>query len=238
MEKHTVARLIGAPPGYIGYEEGGQLTEAVRRKPYSVVLFDEIEKAHPDVFNVLLQILDDGRLTDGQGRVVNFKNTVIIMTSNTASPIIMELAQRGESQEAIQARVLEEIRDEFRPEFLNRIDETIVFRPLSRANIGQIVEIQLGRLRKLLGERKITLELTPAARAKLAEEGYDPIYGARPLKRVIQQRLQNALALKLLQGDFRDGDTIEVELIGTGSLALESRSSVRWLGRSGLRRVA
>jgi ATP-dependent Clp protease ATP-binding subunit ClpB len=210
QEKHTVARLIGAPPGYIGYEEGGQLTEAVRRKPYSVVLFDEIEKAHPDVFNVLLQVLDDGRLTDGQGRVVHFKNTVIIMTSNSASPIIMELAQRGETQEVIQARVLEEIREEFRPEFLNRIDDTIVFQPLSRANIGQIVEIQLGRLRKLLGARRIALELTPAARAKLAEEGYDPVYGARPLKRVIQQRIQNELALKLLQGDFSDGDTIEV----------------------------
>ncbi|HEU5098494.1 MAG TPA: ATP-dependent chaperone ClpB [Roseiflexaceae bacterium] len=210
QEKHTVARLIGAPPGYVGYEEGGQLTEAVRRKPYSVVLFDEIEKAHPDVFNVLLQVLDDGRLTDGQGRVVDFKNTVIIMTSNTASPIIMELAQRGESQEVIQERVLEEIRDEFRPEFLNRIDDTIVFRPLSRANIGQIVEIQLGRLRKLLSARHITLALTDAARNKLADEGYDPIFGARPLKRVIQQRLQNELALKLLQGDFRDGDTIEV----------------------------
>src|SRR5919205_469691 len=209
MEKFTASRLIGSPPGYVGYEEGGQLSEAVRRRPYSVVLFDEVEKAHPDVFNVLLQILDDGRLTDGQGRVVNFKNTVIIMTSNTASPIIQELTQRGESQEAIQARVLEEIRDEFRPEFLNRIDEIIVFRPLSRSQIGQIVEIQLGRLRKLLADRKLTLELTPAARAKLAEEGYDPVYGARPLKRVIQQRLQNPLALRLLQGDFHEGDTIE-----------------------------
>jgi ATP-dependent Clp protease ATP-binding subunit ClpB len=221
QEKHTVARLIGAPPGYIGYEEGGQLTEAVRRKPYSVVLFDEIEKAHPDVFNVLLQVLDDGRLTDGQGRVVHFKNTVIIMTSNIASPIIMELAQRGESQEVIQARVLEEIREEFRPEFLNRIDDTIVFQPLSRANIGQIVEIQLGRLRKLLDARHITLALTPAARAKLSEEGYDPIFGARPLKRVIQQRIQNELALKLLQGDFRDGDAIEVGVDPTGKFNFE-----------------
>jgi ATP-dependent Clp protease ATP-binding subunit ClpB len=186
-----------------------------------VVLFDEIEKAHPDVFNVLLQILDDGRLTDGQGRVVNFKNAVIIMTSNTASPIIQELTQRGESQEVIQARVLEEIREEFRPEFLNRIDDTIVFRPLSRTNIGQIVEIQLGRLRKLLGARHITLELTPAARAKLAEEGYDPIFGARPLKRVIQQRIQNELALKLLQGDFRDGDPIEVGVDPSGKFTFE-----------------
>jgi ATP-dependent Clp protease ATP-binding subunit ClpB len=221
QEKHTVARLIGAPPGYVGYEEGGQLTEAVRRKPYSVVLFDEIEKAHPDVFNVLLQVLDDGRLTDGQGRVVHFKNTVIIMTSNTASPIIMELAQRGESQEVIQARVLEEIREEFRPEFLNRIDDTIVFQPLSRANIGQIVEIQLGRLRKLLGARQITLTLTDTARAKLSEEGYDPVFGARPLKRVIQQRIQNELALRLLQGDFRDGDTIEVGVDPSGKFTFE-----------------
>jgi len=219
MEKHTVARLIGAPPGYIGYEEGGQLTEAVRRKPYSVVLFDEVEKAHPDVFNVLLQILDDGRLTDGQGRVINFKNTVIIMTSNTASPIIQELTQRGESQEAIQARVLEEIREEFRPEFLNRIDEIIVFGPLSRQQIGQIVEIQLGRLRKLLADRKLKLELTPEALAKISEEGYDPIYGARPLKRVIQQRLQNELALRLLQGEFQEGDTIEVGVDGSGKFS-------------------
>jgi ATP-dependent Clp protease ATP-binding subunit ClpB len=210
MEKHTVARLIGAPPGYVGYEEGGQLSEAVRRKPYSVVLFDEVEKAHPDVFNVLLQILDDGRLTDGQGRVVNFKNTVIIMTSNAASPIIQDMTRDGVDEETIRERVLEEIRDDFRPEFLNRIDEIIVFRPLSRSQIGQIVEIQLGRLRKLLADRKLTLQLTPEARAKLSEEGYDPIYGARPLKRVIQQRLQNELALRILQGDFREGDTIEV----------------------------
>ena len=216
MEKHTVARLIGAPPGYIGYEEGGQLTEAVRRKPYSVVLFDEIEKAHPDVFNVLLQILDDGRLTDGQGRIVNFKNTVVIMTSNVASPIIQELTQARASQDAIRVRVMEELRAVLRPEFLNRVDEIIVFRPLSRDQIGQIVEIQLGRLRKLLGDRKIALELTPAAREKLGQEGYDPIYGARPLKRVIQQLLQNPLALKLLQGDFREGDTVLVDVDQNG----------------------
>ncbi|HEX6287653.1 MAG TPA: AAA family ATPase, partial [Herpetosiphonaceae bacterium] len=200
MEKHTVARLIGAPPGYVGYEEGGQLTEAVRRRPYSVVLLDEIEKAHPDVFNVLLQVLDDGRLTDGQGRVVNFKNTVIIMTSNIGSIQIQELAQKGASEDAIRVRVFEELRAHLRPEFLNRIDEMIVFSPLSREQIGQIVEIQLGRLRKLLGDRKIALDLTPDARRRLAEEGYDPIYGARPLKRVIQQRLQNPLAMHLLRG--------------------------------------
>ncbi len=216
MEKHTVARLIGAPPGYIGYEEGGQLTEAVRRKPYSVVLFDEVEKAHPDVFNVLLQILDDGRLTDGQGRVINFKNTVVIMTSNIASPVIQEMTQAGESEEAIRARVMEELREDLRPEFLNRIDEIIMFRPLSRAQIGQIVEIQLGRLRRLLQDRKIALELTPAVRARLGEEGYDPIYGARPLKRVIQQRLQNPLALQLLQAGFREGDTVLVNIGADG----------------------
>ena len=212
QEKHTVARLIGAPPGYVGYEEGGQLTEAVRRKPYSVVLFDEVEKAHPDVFNVLLQILDDGRLTDGQGHVVNFKNTVIIMTSNLGSPIIQELTQQGMPPEAIRARVLEEVRGYFRPEFLNRIDDIIVFRPLTREQLGQIVEIQLERLRHLLAERRIALELTDAARTQLAEEGYDPVYGARPLKRVIQQRIQNPLALKLLQGEFREGDTIVVDV--------------------------
>ncbi|ABU57035.1 ATP-dependent chaperone ClpB [Roseiflexus castenholzii] len=221
MEKHTVARLIGAPPGYVGYEEGGQLTEAVRRKPYSVVLFDEVEKAHPDVFNILLQILDDGRLTDGHGRVVNFKNTVIIMTSNIASPTIQELAQRGASQDIIRASVMEELRTQLRPEFLNRIDEIIVFKPLSREQIGQIVEIQLNRLRRLLADRKISLELSPAAREKLVAEGYDPVFGARPLKRVIQQRIQNPLALHLLQGEFRDGDTILIDVAPDGSLAFE-----------------
>ena len=212
MEKHTVARLIGAPPGYVGYEEGGQLTEAVRRKPYSVILFDEVEKAHPDVFNVLLQVLDDGRLTDGQGHVVSFKNTVVIMTSNIGSSMIQELAQEGASEETIRAAVLNELRAELRPEFLNRIDEVIVFHPLSRDQIGRIVEIQLGRLRKLLADRKINLELTEAARAQLAREGYDPVYGARPLKRAIQQRLQNPLALELLQGRFREGDTVLVDM--------------------------
>ncbi|GAB4442165.1 MAG: ATP-dependent chaperone ClpB [Chloroflexi bacterium OHK40] len=211
QEKHTVARLIGAPPGYVGYDEGGQLTEAVRRKPYSVVLFDEIEKAHPDVFNVLLQVLDDGRLTDGQGRVVNFKNVVVIMTSNIGSSLIQELTQRGASQETIREAVLDELRGELRPEFLNRIDEVIVFGPLSKAQIGQIVQIQLGRLRKLLADRKLSLELTDQALARLAEEGYDPIYGARPLKRAIQQRIQNPLALELLQGAYREGDTIVVD---------------------------
>jgi len=211
QEKHAVARLIGAPPGYVGYDEGGQLTEAVRRKPYSVVLFDEIEKAHHDVFNVLLQVLDDGRLTDGQGRVVNFKNTVIIMTSNIASDRIQELTRDRIADDEIRDAVLDELREVLRPEFLNRIDETIVFKPLTRDQIGHIVEIQLGRLRKLLADRKIGLDLTPAARAALAEAGYDPVYGARPLKRAIQSRIQNPLAAHLLQGEFRPGDTILVD---------------------------
>ena len=218
QEKHTVARLVGAPPGYVGYDEGGQLTEAVRRKPYSVVLFDEIEKAHPDVFNVLLQVLDDGRLTDGQGRVVNFKNVVAIMTSNVGSPVIMDLTNNGVDQDEIRSTVLEELRSEFRPEFLNRIDEIIVFKPLTREQIGNIVEIQLGGLRKQLAARRINLELDEKARRQLAEEGYDPVYGARPLKRVIQQRLQNPLALSLLQGQFREGDTVRVQADGDGKL--------------------
>jgi ATP-dependent Clp protease ATP-binding subunit ClpB len=230
QEKHTVARLIGAPPGYIGYEEGGQLTEAVRRRPYSVVLFDEIEKAHPDVFNVLLQILDDGRLTDGQGRVVSFKNTVIIMTSNIASPTIQELTRTGATQEVMRAAVMEELQGTLRPEFLNRIDDVIVFKPLSREQIGQIVEIQLGRLRNMLQDRKITLELTPAARAKLAEEGYDPVYGARPLKRVIQQRIQNELAIRLLQGEFREGDTVVVDVEPDGRFTFHKAEAAKSVG--------
>jgi len=230
QEKHTVARLIGAPPGYVGYEEGGQLTEAVRRRPYSVVLFDEIEKAHPDVFNVLLQILDDGRLTDGQGRVVSFKNTVIIMTSNIASPTIQELTRAGATQEVMRAAVMEELQGTLRPEFLNRIDDVIVFKPLSREQIGQIVEIQLGRLRSMLQDRKITLELMPAARAKLAEEGYDPVYGARPLKRVIQQRIQNELAIRLLQGEFREGDTVVVDVEPDGRFTFHKAEAAKSVG--------
>jgi ATP-dependent Clp protease ATP-binding subunit ClpB len=216
MEKHSVARLIGAPPGYVGFEEGGQLTEAVRRKPYSVVLFDEIEKAHSDVFNVLLQILDDGRLTSGQGRVVSFRNTVIIMTSNIASPVIQEMTRRASSQEEIRARVLEELRDRLRPEFLNRIDEVIVFQPLTREDLVQIVDIQLGRLRQLLDARKIALELTDAAKRRLGEEGYDPVFGARPLKRLIQQKISNELSLRLLKGEFREGDKVVVDAGDSG----------------------
>jgi len=216
MEKHTVSRLIGAPPGYVGYEEGGQLTEAVRRKPYSVVLFDEIEKAHGDVFNVLLQLLDDGRLTDGQGRVVNFKNTVVILTSNIASPAIQEMTRSAASQEEIRTRVSEELKNYFRPEFLNRLDDIIVFHPLSLEHIGQIVKIQLQQLYERLAVRKLTLELSENALQQLAQEGYDPIYGARPLKRVIQQRLQNPLALKILQGEFKEGQSIQVDVNAEG----------------------
>ena len=210
QERHTVARLIGAPPGYVGYEEGGQLTEAVRRRPYSVVLFDEIEKAHPEVFNALLQVLDDGRLTDGHGRTVNFKNTVIIMTSNVGSHWIKELGGRDEAE--MRRRVLEALSQQFRPEFLNRIDEVIIFHSLGMEQLIQIVDIQLRRLQALLNDRKVKLELTPAAKQRLAEEGYDPVYGARPLKRVIQRRIQDPLALKLLQGEFKEGDEIVVDV--------------------------
>jgi len=209
MEKHAVARMIGAPPGYVGYEEGGQLTEAVRRRPYSVVLFDEIEKAHADIFNVLLQILDDGRLTDSQGRTVDFRNTVIIMTSNLGSQWILELGP--ERWDEVGPRVLEALRAHFRPEFLNRVDDTILFRPLSEADLERIVDLQLARLAGMLAEKKLTLVVTPAAKRALAEEGYDPAFGARPLKRVIQRRLQNPLALAVLEGRFAEGQTVRVD---------------------------
>jgi ATP-dependent Clp protease ATP-binding subunit ClpB len=208
QERHTVARLIGAPPGYIGYEEGGQLTEAVRRRPYSVVLFDEIEKAHLEVFNVLLQVLDDGRLTDGHGRTVDFKNTVLIMTSNVGSQYIRDLAD----DEAIRERVMAALRDRFRPEFLNRLDEIVIFHSLTREHLIQIVDIQLRRLRGLLADRKIEIELSDAAVRKLARDGYDPAYGARPLKRVIQRELQDPLALAILEGRFGEGDRVYVDV--------------------------
>jgi ATP-dependent Clp protease ATP-binding subunit ClpB len=204
MEKHTVARLIGAPPGYVGYEEGGQLTEAVRRRPYSVLLFDEIEKAHGDVFNVLLQLLDDGRLTDGQGRTVDFRNTVVIMTSNLGSQYFREEAQPDRSRQL----VLETVRQTLRPEFLNRIDEIVIFKPLGREEIAAIVEIQARHLTRRLADKRITLELTPAAKELLAREGYDPVYGARPLKRTIQRMIQDPLALRLLNGEFAEGDAV------------------------------
>ncbi|HYM88149.1 MAG TPA: ATP-dependent chaperone ClpB [Nitrospiraceae bacterium] len=212
MEKHTVARLIGAPPGYIGYEEGGQLTEAVRRRPFSVILFDEIEKAHHDVFNVLLQVLDDGRLTDSQGRTVDFKNTVLIMTSNIGSPQILEAQQRRASYDEVCSLVMAELRGYFRPEFLNRVDETVVFHPLETEQLTKIVEIQLERLRARLTERRISLSVTPAALRYLGERGYDPVYGARPLKRLIQQEIETPMARQLVKGDMRDGDMATVDL--------------------------
>ena len=209
MEKHSVARLIGAPPGYVGYEEGGYLTEAVRRRPYSVILFDEIEKAHPEVFNILLQVLDDGRLTDGQGRTVNFKNTVVIMTSNIGSSLIQEMW--AEDAQKMHDLVMERVRANFRPEFLNRIDEIILFHGLTLAHLKQIVDIQLEHLRKRLAERKMTLKVSDAAKEYIAREGYDPVYGARPLKRAIQKEIQNPLAFKILQREFVDGDSINID---------------------------
>src|SRR5499427_615616 len=210
QERHTVARMLGAPPGYVGYDEGGQLTEAIRRRPYAVVLLDEIEKAHPDVFNVLLQLLDDGRLTDGQGRTVDFRNTVLIMTSNLGSQLIQELSERKAWSDVREA-AMGVLRDHFRPEFLNRVDEVIIFRPLTREQLAAIVDIQVDHLRKRLAERKIGLVLTEAARALLAERGWDPVYGARPLKRTIQRLVQDQLAMRLLRGEFGEGDTVRVD---------------------------
>jgi ATP-dependent Clp protease ATP-binding subunit ClpB len=215
MEKHSVARLIGAPPGYVGYEEGGHLTEAVRRRPYTVVLLDEIEKAHPDVFNVLLQVLDDGRLTDGHGRTVDFRNTVIIMTSNLGSQRIQELSGE-ENYASMKAEVMEIVSQHFRPEFINRIDDVVVFHPLSPAHLSRIVDIQLGYLHDRLSERDMALRLDKAARERLAQAGYDPIYGARPLKRAIQQQLENPLAQQILDGSFGPGDTIRVSVGAEG----------------------
>ncbi|MEO6333961.1 MAG: AAA family ATPase, partial [Pyrinomonadaceae bacterium] len=210
MEKHAVARMIGAPPGYIGYEEGGQLTEAVRRRPYSVVLFDEIEKAHPDVFNVLLQILDDGRLTDSKGRVVDFKNTVLIMTSNLGSREIQAATENPLADRDIRTNVLQVLRDHFKPEFLNRIDDIVVFKQLAREQIAEIIDVQLEKLRKTLEDRGITIELDQSAKDLLVQEGYDPVYGARPLKRAIQTLIQNPLAVSLLKADISAGAAVRV----------------------------
>jgi ATP-dependent Clp protease ATP-binding subunit ClpB len=212
MEKFAVSRLIGAPPGYVGYEEGGQLTEPVRRRPYSVVLFDEIEKAHPEVFNILLQVLDDGRLTDSQGRTVDFKNTLVIMTSNIGSQHITDLGP--DQEEEMRARVNEALRANFRPELLNRIDETVIFTQLTREQLREIVDLQLRRLAQRLEERHITLEVTDAAKDMLAREGFDPVYGARPLKRVIQRRLLDPLALEIIGGTIHDGETVVVDVAG------------------------
>jgi ATP-dependent Clp protease ATP-binding subunit ClpB len=215
QERHTVSRLIGAPPGYVGYDEGGQLTEAVRRRPYSVVLFDEIEKAHPEVFNTLLQLLDEGRLTDGHGRTVDFRNTIVIMTSNVGSRWIKELGI-----EEAKEKVLAEMDRMFRPEFLNRIDDIILFRSLTKEDLRAIVDIQMRRLRELLDDRQMDLELTDAASRYLAEVGYDPVYGARPLKRIIQREVQDPLALSLLRGEFQEGDAVRVDA-RNGHLAFE-----------------
>ena len=220
MEKHAVARLIGAPPGYVGFEEGGQLTEAIRRRPYSVILFDEIEKAHPDVFNILLQILDDGRLTDSQGRTVDFKNSVVIMTSNIGSQYILE--NTGGDFDRVETQVISALRQHFRPEFLNRVDDIIVFRPLGEEQITRIVDLQLNRLEHLLAERKLTIELTPEAKHLLAHEGYDAAFGARPLKRTIQRLLQNPLAMAVLEGRFVDGDRIRVGVDAAGKITFTS----------------
>jgi ATP-dependent Clp protease ATP-binding subunit ClpB len=218
MEKHSVARLIGAPPGYVGYDEGGALTEAVRRRPYQVVLFDEIEKAHPDVFNVLLQVLDDGRLTDGQGRTVDFKNTLIIMTSNIGSEYLVN-QKEGEDTTAVREYVMAEVKLKFRPEFLNRVDEIILFHRLQREQMTAIVDIQIGRLQRLLADRKITLKLDDAARTWLANRGYDPAYGARPLKRVIQKYVQDPLAEQILAGQVLDGAAVALT-VRDGALAI------------------
>ncbi|MGL5252914.1 MAG: AAA family ATPase, partial [Moraxella sp.] len=219
MEKHSVSRLVGAPPGYVGYEEGGVLTEAVRRKPYSVVLFDEVEKAHPDVFNILLQVLDDGRLTDSQGRVVDFKNTVIIMTSNLGSHKIQEMA--GDAYDEIKSAVMNSVNQHFRPEFINRIDEIVVFHPLGQAQMAGIAEIQLSRLRQRLQEREMSMVLSDEALNQLVEVGYDPVFGARPLKRAIQQEIENPLSIKLLSGEFVAGDTIKVDVDAQNNLTFD-----------------
>jgi ATP-dependent Clp protease ATP-binding subunit ClpB len=221
MEKFAVSRLMGAPPGYVGYEEGGQLTEAVRRRPYQVVLFDEIEKAHPDVFNVLLQLLDDGRLTDSQGRTVDFKNTVVIMTSNVGSTTLIEAGERGPAafDEAAEGVRLQ-LRDHFRPEFLNRVDEVIVFRPLAEEQLAEIVGLLLAGVERRLAEARIALEVTDAARTYLAREGYDPTYGARPLRRAIQRLVENPLAKRILAGEFSAGATVRIDL-RDGALAFE-----------------
>jgi len=215
MERHSVARLIGAPPGYVGYEEGGRLTEAVRRNPYCVILLDEIEKAHRDVFNVLLQLLDDGRLTDGQGRTVDFTNTIIVMTSNIGSQMIMEMAE-NDNMEGIQVAVEESLRHEFLPEFLNRVDEIIVFHPLGKREVREIVDLQIGRLSQQMEAAGYSLEVSDDACQLIANEGYDPAYGARPVKRVIQQRLQNTLANEILADYFAEGDTIQIDAAADG----------------------
>ena len=213
MESHSVAKLIGSPPGYVGYDEGGQLTEKVRRKPYSVILFDEMEKAHPDVFNVLLQVLDDGRITDSQGRTVDFKNTILIMTSNIGSPYLLDgIDENGEIKPEAQSQVMDDLRGHFRPEFLNRLDEIIMFKPLTKSNIGKIVDLMVGELDKRLADQELSLELTDAAKDQVIENGYDPVYGARPLKRYLQKYVETLAARKILSGDVHAGDTLVLDV--------------------------
>jgi ATP-dependent Clp protease ATP-binding subunit ClpB len=230
QEKHTVSRMIGAPPGYVGYEESGQLTEAVRRRPYSVVLFDEIEKAHSEVLNVLLQLLDDGRLTDGKGRTVDFKNVVVIMTSNLGSQAIAEASSEstegGQVSEGLKRQVTEALRQHFRPEFINRVDEVIFFHPLGLEHMKTIIDIQLRGLLKRLSDRKIRVELTEAAKGFLVAEGYDPMYGARPLKRTIQRRVLDPLAMRVLEGEFREGDLAVVDLRASGLVIEKAAAAV------------
>ena len=212
MEKYSVSRLIGAPPGYVGYEEGGQLTEAVRRKPYSVVLFDEIEKAHPDVFNILLQVLDDGRITDSQGRCVDFKNTILIMTSNIGSSYLLEgIDEQGEIKKEYADMVLQDLRNHFRPEFLNRLDETIMFKPLTKENVSAIISLLMKELNQRLSEREVNIELSERAEKYIVDEAYDPVYGARPLKRYLQKTVETLCAKLILGGEVRSGDTIVIE---------------------------
>ncbi len=228
MEKHSVARLIGAPPGYVGYEEGGYLTEAVRRKPYSLILLDEIEKAHPDVFNVLLQVLDDGRLTDGHGRTVDFRNTIIVMTSNLGSQTIQEYAGE-ENYKKMKTMLMDIVSQQFRPEFINRLDEIVVFHPLQKNQIHAITRIQIGYLYNRLLDQDLGLSVSDAALNKLGETGFDPVYGARPLKRAIQKMLENPLSKRLLAGEFEAGDTIEVNL-DAGSLSFQVASRAEAVG--------
>jgi ATP-dependent Clp protease ATP-binding subunit ClpB len=224
QEKHTVSRMIGAPPGYVGYDEAGQLTEAVRRRPYSVVLFDEIEKAHPEVLNVMLQLLDDGRLTDGKGRTVDFKNAVVIMTSNLGSQFIAE--RSGELTEGVRRQVSEALRQHFRPEFLNRVDEIIFFHPLAIEHVKSILDIQIRGLLKRLEDRKIKVELTDAAKSSIVAEGFDPMYGARPLKRAIQRRVLDPLSIRVLEGQFKEGDLVVVDADRDGALRFEKKHAV------------
>jgi len=225
MEKHSVARLIGAPPGYVGYEEGGQLSEAVRRHPYSVVLLDEVEKAHPDVFNILLQVLDDGRITDSQGRTVDFCNTVIVMTSNIGSEFILDVSGDDDRYEEMQTRVTTSLRKHFRPEFLNRIDDLIIFHALGRGELSQIVGLQILKIQAMLSDQKLKLEITPAAQDHIAAAGYDPTYGARPLKRAIQRELQNPIATKILENTFAEGDTIMIDVVD-GKLTFDQKPAI------------